>query len=108
MQKRHNHITIRKTNGLTIICFDHQTIYVKHKYGINRYDRWFIQGGKFYAKSWKPFRIILTDQRNLDIHYINRQAVKYGINITSTHKTPSFSGKTIREAPEWGRARNTR
>lgn len=106
MAKHYDKYVVRKTNGLTIVCVDPTTIYVKHKYGISVYERWFVRQRGFYLQNWQPFRRALTDHRNIDLQYINQLAQLYDISVSGSDEMPDLTGKEIREVPEWGRNRN--
>lgn len=106
MARRYETIVIRRTNGLEIVCVNPTTIYIKHKYGVSIYERWFVRQRGFYLKNWQPFRRALTDQRHLDLQKVNQLAEKYEISATGTKTLPDLTDKTIKVLPEWGRNRN--
>ena len=106
MSRRCDHIVIRRTNGLEIVCFNFDTIYVKHKYGINLYHRWLIRQRYFYRSKWKPFRDALLYLKNVDMALINRLADKYEIDVDHATEIPDYSGRKVKIAREWGRNRN--
>jgi hypothetical protein len=106
MSKYNGLIATRETNGLLLIFYDHKTIYVKHQYGVNVYHRWFIKKRYFYMSRWQPFRRALTDQKHLDIGYINSLANRYEIDIEHASALPDISSKKVRAIPPWGRRRN--
>ncbi len=83
---------VRKVNNMVILFYDATTIYVKHRYGVNRYDRWFVKQRGFYTKNWKPFRQYLIETLDLSMPYINSLAEKYEINIGWTDKMPDITG----------------
>lgn len=106
MARKYDTTVVREVNGLMIVCVNPTTIYVKHKYGINCYERWFVRQRGFYSDNWKPFRRALTDHRNISLSYINHLADLYNINVSSARKMPDLTNAKIRTVPEWGRARN--
>lgn len=98
-------IVVRKTNGLEIVCLNSRAIYVRYKYGINCYHRWFSRKRGFYYNNWRPFRRAITDHRYLDISYINYLANKYEISISASKKLPEYSDKEVKTLSERGRVR---
>lgn len=106
MARRYNKIVIRRTNGLEIVCFNYDAIYIKHNRGINLYHRWFIKEKYFYRSKWKPFRRALTDHRFIDMQYINKLADKYEIEVSRVQKVPDYKCREVIFAREHGRNRN--
>lgn len=101
-----NVVAIKKTNDLEIIFYDFESIYVKHQYGISVYHRWAVKKKGFYKNNFRPFRLALKDNKNIDYGYINRMAEKYEIDVDGVDELPNLTGVKTRIIPSYGRARN--
>ena len=106
MAKKYEKIVIRKTNGLEIVFINPTTVYVKHRYGINIYERWFVKQRGFYSSNFRPFSESIKYNRYIDLAYINKLAERYEMSVTGSSEMPDLTGQEIREIPEWGRSRN--
>jgi hypothetical protein len=106
MARRYDKVVVRKVNGLVIMFTDPRTCYVKWRYGINIYERWFVRERNFYSDNWRPFSEYLKQNANIDIGYINRLARLYNITISSTKTMPDLTEREVREIPPHGRERN--
>ena len=103
---RNYQVSVRKTNGLEIWFVNPRDIYIKDKYGWQKFTRWDVRKRNFWTYHWRPFMRALRDYRYLDMSTIRRLATLHDISIT-TGKLPDWARKsTARIIPEKGRARN--
>lgn len=87
---------VRTINGLTIVFWEKDTIYIKD----NKYqspiiaNRWYAPKG-FYASCWNPFQTELKNRDDLDdIFDIIRIANYYDISIITAKQIPDYSNLT--------------
>lgn len=99
-------ISIRKTNGLIIVFYNQRTIYVKSKWGLMAYERWFMKKRMFYSHNFRPFSESLKQNRHISLEYINRLAELYDMKITRVGQLADFGNKKVKILPEHGRSRN--
>lgn len=84
---------VREINGLTIVFWEKDTIYIKdEKYPTPIIaNRWYAPKG-FYGKCWNPFQTELKNREDLnDIFDIISVANTYDIGIITANKMPDYS-----------------
>ena len=99
-------ISIRKVNDLILVFYDAKTIYVKSKWGLVAYERWFMRQRMFYSKNFRPFSESLKQNRHITLEYINRLAEMYDITVSNVHQLGDFGDKKIKILPAHGRNRS--
>lgn len=99
-------ISIRKVNDLILVFYDAKTIYVKSKWGLVAYERWFMRQRMFYSKNFRPFSESLKQNRHITLEYINRLAEIYDITVRNVHQLGDFGDKKIKILPAHGRNRS--
>ena len=103
---RNYQISVRKTNGLEIWFVNPRDIYIKDKYGWQKFTRWDVRQRNFWTYHWRPFMRALRDYRYLDMSTIRRLATLHDISITIGNLPDWVRKSTARIIPEKGRARN--
>ncbi len=99
-------ISIRKVNDLILVFYNAKTIYVKSKWGLVAYERWFMRHRMFYSKNFRPFSESLKQNRHITLEYINRLAEMYDITVSNVHQLGDFGDKKIKILPAHGRNRS--
>ena len=105
MAKQQKKYVRRVTDGLEVIFTDERTCYIKSRYGMNIYQRWFIREHGFYGHNWRKFREALLYNRHIDLHLVNRLVEKYEILVESADAMPDMTGQKVVDFPEHGRER---
>lgn len=86
-----NAVIIREVNGLKIVFYDHETIYVRDADGRwFVFHRWFTPRGSYNA-NWRPFRYKLLYQKNLTINRCYQLAFQHDIIGQSSGGVPDLS-----------------
>lgn len=84
-------VVIRELNGIKIVFYDHETIYVMDKNGEwIIFHRWYTNRG-FYNHSWRPFRYKMFTQKNLTIEHCYHMAFQHDIVVQTARKAPDLS-----------------
>lgn len=84
-------VVIREVNGLKIVFYNHETIYVRDLDGKwTIFHRWFAQRGSYNAE-WRPFRYKLLYQKKLDINHCYRLAFQHDISTQRVNHAPNLS-----------------
>ena len=88
---RANAVIVREVNGLRIVFYNQETIYVQDE---NKqwtiFHRWFAPRGSYNA-GWRPFRYKLLYQKKLDINHCYRLAFQHDISVQRAIHAPDMS-----------------
>lgn len=90
-------VIIREVNGIRIVFYNHETIYVHddHK-GWVIFHRWFMGRGSYY-KGWHQFRDRVMQKKHLDLAECYRLAFQYDVQTKPALNAPDLSKFKIQE-----------
>lgn len=89
-------ITVRQVDGLQIVFYDTETVYVCHRNGINLYHTWFLPKDGVYYEHIRYFRRALLELKEPTLTHINHLAYRHGLVISAVEKLPDLTGKTVK------------
>lgn len=84
-------VIIREVNGIKIIFYNHETIYVQDTNGRwVIFHRWFAGRGSYY-KGWHQFRDRVMQKKRLDLAECYRLAFQYDVQTKNALTEPDLS-----------------
>lgn len=84
-------VVIREVNGIKIVFYNHETIYVQEADGKwTIFHRWFTPRGSYNA-DWRPFRHKLFTQKKIDMAHCYRLAFQHNIVSQRANNPPDLS-----------------
>lgn len=88
-------VIIREVNGLKIVFYDKESIYVRDADGRwVVFHRWFTPRGTYNA-DWRPFRYKMLYQKNLTLNRCYQIAFQHDIVVQSSGGVPDLSKSKI-------------
>lgn len=99
---RANAITIREVNGLSIVFYDSQSIYVMGKDGYAVvFHRWWAPRGSYgHGTNWSAFRRGLMETKHINLAYCYELAATWEIQFTAARGWPNLEGKKVKRLTE--------
>ena len=90
-------VIIRDVNGIRIVFYDHENIYVRNTSGCwVVFHRWFSQKGS-YNNGWRQFRHLLLYEKKIDFNHCYRLAFRWEISSQIVKQSPDLSKFKIQE-----------
>lgn len=78
----------RTVNGLFILFWDKDSIYVQDKRQIVCFHKWFARKKMFYSQNWRPLMRYCTENNNPTLRKMCELAYSHDIEITHVDKLP--------------------
>lgn len=90
-------VIIREINGIQIVFYDKETIYVRGARGEwVIFHRWFAPRG-FYNDNWRGFRKKMLYQKKIDLRHCYHLAFQHDIAIQMASQAPDLSKFKVQE-----------
>ena len=90
-------VMVKQVDNLTIVFYDKESIYIKDDiHGWTVFHRWFVPKG-LYGETWKPFRKLLWEEKQITFNHCYRLAFRYSIQSMANVKPPDLSKVKIVE-----------
>ncbi len=96
---RADKIIIREDNGLSIIFYDAQSIYVMKDdgYGVVFHRWWAPRGSYGHGTNWSAFRKGLMESKRISLSYCYELASKWDIQFMAARGWPNLTGRRIKK-----------
>lgn len=89
-------VTIRKVDGLKIVFYDKESIYVytddRHAF---IFHRWFAQRGS-YKQYWHAFRKRIWEKQRVSIPWLFELAAAHDVQVTQTCRPLDLEGRKVK------------
>lgn len=98
-------IDVRKTNGLEIVFYDHQSVAINNGTTTVWFHHWFHSPRGYHANCYGRFTRALKNHRKISLAYIYELAQRYDVSWQYGRR-PDLTNKPIKELSPEGRKTN--